>query len=89
LERNLKSDLSIEEIANYTGRSLSTFKRDFKKYSDLPPQKWIIKRRLEIARDMIRTGKHKVSEICYEVGFKNLSHFSKAYKEVYGVAPTA
>lgn len=88
MERNYMNDLSMEEIANYTGRSLSTFKRDFKKYSDLSPQKWLIRRRLEAAHELIRNGERKVSEVCFEVGFKNLSHFSKIYKEMYGVAPT-
>lgn len=88
MERNYANDLSMEELANYTGRSLSTFKRDFKKYSDLSPQKWLIRRRLEAARELIRQSGRKVSEICFDVGFKNLSHFSKIYKEAYGVAPT-
>ena len=88
LEKNYKEDLSMQEIASYTGRSLSTFKRDFKQYSDLTPQKWLIQRRLVSARELIAKGGRKVSEICYEVGFKNLSHFSKIYKETYGVAPT-
>lgn len=81
------NDLSLKEIANYTGRSLATFKRDFKKISDLTPQKWIIRRRLEAARALVRSGKRKVTEICFDVGFKNLSHFSKAYKEMYGSSP--
>lgn len=88
LERNYMNDLSMEEIANYTGRSLSTFKRDFKRYSNLSPQKWLIRRRLEAAHEMIQKGDKKVTEVCFDVGFKNLSHFSKTYKEVYGVAPT-
>lgn len=88
LERNYQNDLSIEEMANYTGRSLSTFKRDFKKYSTLSPQKWLIRRRLEAARQQICQGGRKVSDICFEVGFKNLSHFSKIYKQMYGVPPT-
>lgn len=88
LERNYMNDLSMEEIANYTGRSLSTFKRDFKKYSSLSPQKWLIHRRLEAAHELICKGGRKVSEICFDVGFKNLSHFSKVYKERYGVPPT-
>lgn len=88
LERNYMNDLSMEEIANYTGRSLSTFKRDFKKYSNLSPQKWLIRRRLEASHELIRKGKRKVSEVCFDVGFKNLSHFSKIYKETYGVPPT-
>lgn len=89
MERNYANDLSLEEIADYTGRSLSTFKRDFRKCSDLAPQKWLIRRRLEAAHEQILNGGRKVSEICFDVGFKNLSHFSKAYKKMYGAAPTA
>ena len=88
LNENYMCDLSMNEIASYTGRSLATFKRDFAKTSDLTPQKWIIKRRLEAAHDLIKSGKKKVTEACFDVGFKNLSHFSKIYKETYGVAPS-
>ena len=88
MERNYMNDISMEEIANYTGRSLSTFKRDFKKCSALSPREWLIQRRLEAAHGLIRKGGRKVSEICFEVGFKNLSHFSKIYKIAYGVPPT-
>lgn len=89
LEKNYMNDLSMDDIAYYTGRSLSTFKRDFKQFSNLTPQKWLIQRRLEAAHEQIKNGGYKVSEICFEVGFKNLSHFSKVYKEMYGVPPTA
>ena len=88
LENNYMNDISIEEIANYTGRSLSTFKRDFKKCSTLSPREWLIHRRLEAAHELIQKGERKVSEICFDVGFKNLSHFSKIYKEKYGTPPT-
>lgn len=88
MEQNYMDDLSLEEMASYTGRSLSTFKRDFQKYSELTPQRWIIRRRLEAACELLRTSQLKVSEVCGKVGFKNLSHFSKIYKERYGVAPT-
>jgi len=88
LNENYMFDLSMAEIASYTGRSLATFKRDFSKISNLTPQKWIIKRRLEAAHDLIKSGKKKVTEACFDVGFKNLSHFSKIYKEEYGVPPS-
>lgn len=87
LNDNYMYDLSLEEIAGYTGRSLATFKRDFKKVSDLSPQKWLIRRRLEAAHEMIKAGKKRVTEVCFDVGFKNLSHFSRVYKEVYGRSP--
>ena len=89
MENNYMSDLSIEEIAHYTGRSLATFKRDFKKVSDLTPEKWLIKKRLEKAYDLMKHGKKKVVEVCAEVGFRNPSHFSTAFKKHFGVAPSA
>ncbi len=89
MERNYMNDLTLEEIANYTGRSLATFKRDFKKISNLSPQKWLIRRRLEAAHALVLSTGGRVTDICYNVGFKNLSHFSKAYKEMYGCSPTS
>ena len=87
MEKNYMNDLTMEEMAYYTGRSLATFKRDFRKVSDLTPQKWLIRRRLEAARELLKKGGQKVTEICYSVGFKNLSHFSRVYKETFGMAP--
>jgi len=88
LNDNYMYDLSIEEIAGFTGRSLATFKRDFKKISSLPPQKWLIEKRLQIAYDKICNDKEKISDVYLEVGFKNLSHFSSAFKKQYGHSPT-
>ncbi len=87
LNKNYMYDFTMEEIAQHTGRSLATFKRDFKKISDLPPRKWLIHRRLEAAHTLILSGRHNVTKICFDVGFKNLSHFSKVYKERYGCSP--
>ena len=88
MEKNFMFDMTLEEFASYTGRSLATFKRDFKKISDLSPQKWLIDKRLQAARDLIKNGHKKVSEVYLDVGFKNLSHFSSAYKKMFGVSPT-
>jgi len=84
---NYMYDLTMEEIASFTGRSLATFKRDFKKISDLPPQKWLIRRRLEKAYELIKEDGQKVTDACYDVGFKNRSHFTTAFKKQYGLAP--
>ncbi len=88
LEDNYMFDLSIEQIAGFTGRSLASFKRDFKKISDLPPQKWLIEKRLKVAHNKICNENRKVSDVYLEVGFKNLSHFSSAYKKQFGIAPS-
>jgi AraC-like DNA-binding protein len=88
LNNNYMFDLSLTEIASFTGRSLATFKRDFKKISPLSPEKWLIEKRLKVAHDKIRNEGKKVSDVYLEVGFKNLSHFSTVFKKTYGYAPS-
>jgi AraC-like DNA-binding protein len=88
LEQNFMHELAMEEIAGFTGRSLATFKRDFKKISTLSPQKWLIQRRLEAAYQKIQHEGKRVKDVYWEVGFKNQSHFSLAFKKEYGFPPT-
>jgi AraC-like DNA-binding protein len=88
LSSNYMEELSMQQIASFTGRSLATFKRDFKKISKLTPQKWLIKKRLEMAYIKLKEEKKKVQDVYMEVGFKNPSHFSTAFKKQYGVPPT-
>ncbi len=89
MNKNYMYDFTMEELAHYTGRSLATFKRDFKKISDLTPEKWLIRKRLEAAYVMMQEGGKKIADIYTSVGFKNQSHFSSAFKKQYGVPPTA
>lgn len=88
LNENYMYELSIPEIAHHTGRSLATFKRDFKKISDTTPQKWIIRRRLERAHELLEDGARRVQDVMLDVGFSNLSYFSRIYKNTYGAAPS-
>jgi AraC family transcriptional regulator, exoenzyme S synthesis regulatory protein ExsA len=88
LEENYKYELTIEEIASFTGRSLATFKRDFKKISPVSPQKWLVDKRLKVAYDRIHKENKRVSDVYLEVGFKNLSHFSSSYKKKFGYSPS-
>ena len=89
MNANYMYEFSLEELAHYTGRSLATFKRDFKKLSDLIPEKWLIRKRLEVAYQLMKEGGKRISDVYAEVGFKNPSHFSTAFKRQYGVPPTA
>ena len=88
MEQNYLQDLSMEEFASYTGTSLASFKRDFSSVSELSPQKWLIKKRLEKAHNMLKESNHKISELYLQAGFKNRSHFTSAFKKQYGYAPT-
>ena len=87
MEDNYLYDLSLAELARYTGRSLSSFKRDFKKVSDLTPEKWVTGRRLDEAKILLSQGKRRVGDVMLEAGFKDPAYFSRAYKKRFGYSP--
>lgn len=88
MENNFTEDMTIDEFASYTGRSLASFKRDFAKISPLPPLRWIMEHRLDRAKQLLESGTGLAQEVGYSVGFKNRSHFSQAFKKRYGYAPS-
>lgn len=81
---NFTFNISIAEFARLTGRSISTFKRDFKKVFDDTPEKWLLNKRLEEAKFLLQEKNQKPTEVYYHVGFENFSHFSKAFKNRFG-----
>ena len=88
MDANFASDLDVEGFAHYTGRSLSAFKKEFGEIFGEAPGRWLINRRLEEAKSLIERG-GKPLDVYLEVGFKNLSHFSTAFKRRYGFPPSA
>jgi AraC family transcriptional regulator, exoenzyme S synthesis regulatory protein ExsA len=88
MQRNFRFNVSLERFAYLTGRSLSTFKRDFEKLFGITPSRWLQQKRLDEALYLITQKGTKVSDVYIEVGFENLSHFSFAFKKAFGKAPT-
>ncbi|WP_166333075.1 helix-turn-helix domain-containing protein [Sphingobacterium chungjuense] len=88
VEKHYASPVSLAELAYLSGRSLSSFKRDFQNIYNVSPATWIREKRLEKAKDMLQTTSLSVAEICYSLGFENVSHFSRIFKVFHGQAPT-
>jgi AraC family transcriptional regulator, exoenzyme S synthesis regulatory protein ExsA len=87
MNRNFIYNVPLAQFAKLTGRSLSTFRRDFKKIFKATPEKWLKQQRLERAHYLITQKGRRLSDVYWEVGFANLSHFSDSFKEVYGYSP--
>jgi len=87
MEKNFMFNLPLENFAQLTGRSISTFNRDFRKAFNTAPQKWLIQKRLELAHYKLAEKKTKPADIYLEVGFENLSHFSYVFKRHFGYSP--
>jgi len=88
MEKNYTHNLTIERFSILTGRSLITFKRDFKNAYHTTPQKWILQKRLELAHYKLSEKGRKPKDVYLATGFENLSHFSHAFKKRFGYAPT-
>nr|WP_067060233.1 AraC family transcriptional regulator [Mucilaginibacter sp. L294] len=88
MSRNFKFNVSVERFAYLTGRSLSAFKRDFKTIFNQTPSRWLVQKRLQEAYFLIDKKKNKASEIYLDLGFEDLSHFSFAFKKLFGLRPT-
>lgn len=88
IESNIYSNLKLEEIAFLCNMSLSSFKRNFTKEYGESPGKWLQDRRLQRAKEILQKGELKASDIYFDFGYGNLSNFSAAFKNKFGVNPT-
>jgi AraC-like DNA-binding protein len=87
LEKCYRENISLKNLANMAGCSISTFKRKFEQLYQTTPGRWIQTRRLDEAYHLIHTTEKTISEICFEVGFENPSHFIQTFKNRFGITP--
>lgn len=79
--------LQLADYAYLTGRSERSFRRDFRARFGESPKRWLVARRLERARELMRQESLSVAGVAAAVGYRNTSHFIKRYRERYGVTP--
>ncbi len=89
MTQNFSFNIPLAEFARLSGRSLSTFNRDFKKIFSETPEKWLLNRRLEEAKFLLTEKHQKPNEVYYSVGFENFSHFSDSFKKRFGMNASA
>lgn len=87
MQNNYTFNLSLEEYAKLTCKSIPTFKREFKKIFNDTPAKWVVKKRLHLATELLQNTPLSIGDITFECGFENQTHFSRLFKEKIGVSP--
>lgn len=87
MTENFQYDLKISDFAKLSGKSLSSFKREFKECFNATPNRWLINKRLEHSKILLLGTNLTASEVGYECGFKNNSHFIKSFKEKFKLPP--
>ncbi len=87
IDQNFQNDISVEEIADNCGLNRSYFSKIFKEAVGRTPQAFLLHYRMTKAAELLKLTQLSISDISKAVGYDNPLHFSRAYKNVYGVSP--
>lgn len=88
IEAYLFSQLSIEELAQHTNLSISSFKREFAKIYNDTPANYIKTKKLEKAAELLLISDERITNIAFDCGFNDAANFSKSFFEKYNTTPT-
>lgn len=85
----LQRKLTLDELASEVGMSVATFCRHFKQTTGLPPYKYVLRTRVELAKKALRKRSHPLSEIALSLGFYDQSQFANTFRRLVGLSPRA
>jgi len=88
IHHNLYANLSIDELSSLCHLSISSFKRKFKIVFNDSPKKYISKKKIERAADLLKANNLRVSDIAFDVGFDSLATFNRNFTNIYGKSPS-
>jgi len=83
-----QQDLQVETISRHLGMSRVHFYRKMKSLTGVTPREFLRTVRLKYAAKLLNAKQLRISEVAYRCGYRDLSYFSKAFKEFYGVPPS-
>jgi len=87
MESNIEEPLATDDIANLVGISRRQLERQFKQYLGSVPSRYYLELRLQRARQLLLDSKHSIVQIGLMCGFSSGSHFSTAYRALFGITP--
>ena len=89
LAANLDGDVSLADLAKDCGVSAGHFARAFRQSAGMPPHRWLLQRRVEQAKALLRDRTLSLSDVALSCGFANQSHFTRVFARATGVSPGA
>lgn len=87
IEQNFQNDISVEDIAASCGLNRSYFGKIFRETMGKTPQEFLISYRMTKATELLKLTDFSISDIGNAIGYPNPLHFSRAFKNVYGISP--
>ena len=87
IEASIGTGVSLDELARTAGSSRAHFTRAFRRAMGTSPRRYLTKRRIECARDLLRDTDDEIVEIALACGFSSQAHFTDAFRQATGVTP--
>jgi AraC-like DNA-binding protein len=87
LTHSISGDLALSELARECGLSLTNFSRAFRRSVGVPPHRWVIQQRIELAKTLLRDDRMSLAEIALASGFSDQSHFTRFFTTTVGASP--
>ncbi len=87
MEKHTEEIIDREDISSRVGLSRRQLERLFRRYLQTSPARYYLKVRLERARNLLNQTTMPITEIAFASGFSSASHFSKCYRDLFGVTP--
>ena len=84
---NLENDITLAEIAEIADLSQYHFSREFRKSTGTTPQRYLMKKRIERAKELLTDRDLPIVEVSLQTGFKNQSHFSTIFRKFTNLTP--
>jgi AraC family transcriptional regulator len=88
IHTKMEDDLSLDEMAQAVGLSTAHFARMFRKSTGETPHQYVLRQRLERAKEMLHAPDARVLDVAVACGFKTQQHFAQVFRDVWGVSPT-
>lgn len=88
LRKNIQNSITVEELALKIGMNRYKLNRNFKQVYGEPIFHYLTRLRMEKAKVMLTQKSMNISEVAYEVGYKNPQHFTVAFKKYFGYVPS-
>ncbi len=89
MRENAGRNVSVAEFARMSGRSVTSFNRDFKRQFGMPPRQWLADYKLQKAQDLVLNSRQSVTEIGTALGYSSTSHFIEKFRKQFGTTPKA
>jgi AraC-like DNA-binding protein len=89
MQAHLDRELSVTALAAVAQISPFYFSRLFKQSTGLSPHQYLLRQRIERARELLADPRQRIAEVGYELGFPNQSHFTTVFRTLVGTTPGA